>query len=134
MPYRRLMWAEALELLGRAERLQRQFFQTIESATGPAWEPPVDIFETDEGLIVLVALPGVMPHQMQVGIDRGMLHISGYRGWPDELRCATIWRLEVPHGRFERRLELPAGLYEIEHQEAGHGCLTLHLRRLRAEP
>lgn len=130
MRYRRFMWAEALELLDRAERLQRQFFQTSESSAGPAWEPPVDLFETDTGLTLLIALPGVPPDQVQVSLACGMLRITGYRPWPEELRRATIWRLEIPHGRFERRLELPSGLYELAHQEFMHGCIAIHLRRL----
>ena len=124
------MWAEALELLDRAERLHRQFFHTQQSVSGPAWEPPVDLFETDAGLTLLIALPGVPPEQIQVSVDRGTLCITGYRGWPEALRCATIWRLELPHGRFERRLELPAGRYELERQDVANGCLAIHLRRL----
>lgn len=130
MRNRRFMWAEALELLDRAERLHRQFFQTAESPRGPAWEPPVDLFETDTGLTFLIALPGVPADHIQVSVERGVLRIEGYRPWPEELRRATIWRLEIPHGRFERRLELPPGLYELEHQESAHGCVAVHLRRL----
>lgn len=130
MRYRRLMWADALELLDRAERLQRQFFQTAESSSGPSWEPPVDLFETDRGLTLLIALPGVPPDQIHISIEQGELHITGYRQWPRELRSATIWRLEVPHGRFERRLELPPGIYAVEQQESNHGCVAIYLRRL----
>src|SRR5882757_3483664 len=52
------MWAEACELLDRAERLNRQFFQPL-STRKAVWEPPVDLFETDRALWVVVALPGV---------------------------------------------------------------------------
>ena len=52
------MWAEACELLDRAERLNRQFFQPL-STRQAVWEPPVDLFETDRALWVVVALPGV---------------------------------------------------------------------------
>lgn len=130
MPFRRFMWSEALELLDRAERLRRQFFQAAASASGPVWEPPVDLFETERGLTLMIALPGVPPDQMQVCIDRDELCILGNRPWPAELRRATIWRLEIPHGRFERRLELPSGAFEIEGRELKHGCLLVHLKRL----
>jgi HSP20 family molecular chaperone IbpA len=126
----RFMWAEALELLDRAERLRRQFFQTTESAAGPAWEPPVDLFETPTGFTLLVALPGVPSDHLHVSVERGVLSIAGHRPWPKELCAATIWRLEIPHGRFERRLELPPGTYELEREESSCGCLIVHLRRL----
>jgi HSP20 family molecular chaperone IbpA len=124
------MWAAALELLDRAQRLRRQFFQTSESAAGPAWEPPVDLLETTEGLTLLVALPGVPPDHIRVTIERGELCITGHRPWPQELRGATIWRLEIPHGRFERRLELPPGMFAVEREEFTCGCLLVQLRRL----
>lgn len=126
---RRFMWAEALELLERAERLQRQFFQRGESAAGAVWEPPADIFETDEGLVLLVALPGVPPEHIRVSFEGGVLRIGGTRPWPAAVRHARILRLEVPHGRFERRLELPPGEFELERQELGDGCIALYLRR-----
>ncbi len=130
MHYRRYMWAQALELLERAERLHRQFFQCTESATGPVWEPPADIFETPAGLVLMVALPGVPPEQVRVQIDGGRLRISGNRPWPPELRDATIRRLEIPHGRFEREIELPCGVFQIEQQELAHGCIAIYLRQL----
>lgn len=53
------MWAEACEMLDRADRLHRQFFRLgRETNRGASWEPPVDIFETATDLAVMVALPG----------------------------------------------------------------------------
>ena len=49
------MWSEALSMLDRAERLQRQFFHHAASA----WEPPADIIESADQVYVQVALPGV---------------------------------------------------------------------------
>lgn len=132
MRHRRWMWGEALELVARAERLHRQFFQRALSASGPTWEPPIDLFETDAGLTLLIALPGVPPEQMEVVIDGRGLRVAGNRPWPCGLRSAAIRRLEVPHGRFERWIELPSGIFELERQELQHGCLTLTLRRLEA--
>lgn len=124
------MWAQALQLLDRAERLQRQFFQCTESAAGAVWEPPADIFETSGGLILLVALPGVPPERVRVHVDSAQLRISGSRPWPAELRHATIRRLEIPYGRFERVVDLPPGAFELERQELAHGCIAVYLRRL----
>ena len=55
-----LMWARACELIDRAERLHRQFFQpTAAPVRELCWEPPVDVIETDSELLISVALPGV---------------------------------------------------------------------------
>src|SRR5438309_542666 len=48
----RLMWAEACEMLDRANRLQRQFFRPRSAA---AWEPPVDVYETAHDLWIVAA-------------------------------------------------------------------------------
>lgn len=130
MRHRRWMWADALDLITRADRLHRQFFQRTLSASGPTWEPPLDMFETDAGLTLLVALPGVPPDQLQVIVDGRALCVTGNRPWPAECASAAIRRLEVPHGRFERWIDLPPGFFQLEHQALANGCLTLRLRRL----
>src|ERR1700737_2691838 len=72
------MWGEALELLERADRLHRQFFQLENNRDRfPTWEPPVDIFETEQELVVLVALPGVAAEQLDVSIDGATVIIRG---------------------------------------------------------
>jgi len=39
------MWSEACDMLARAERMHREFFRPARSRL--AWEPPVDVLETD---------------------------------------------------------------------------------------
>ena len=47
------MWSEACEMLARAERLHREFFRPARSASGLlAWEPPVDVLETEREVLV----------------------------------------------------------------------------------
>ena len=125
------MWDEALELLERAERMQRQFFRLAQS-TGqrPIWEPPADIFETSRHLWMMIALPGMVAAQVQVEIEAGVLRVSGERTLPPELRAATIHRLEIPYGRYERRIELPPGHYEFDHRDLVNGVLILSLRKV----
>ena len=126
------MWAEACDVLERAERLHRQFFELQSSDGGrPAWQPPVDLFETPRELQILVALPGVEPDQVHVVIDGGALIVVGERQVPLRARGAAVHRIEIPYGRFERRIELPVGrTYELDRRELAHGCLLLTLRKL----
>ena len=124
------MWAEALELLQDAERLQRQFFQVGVLQGAPCWEPPVDLYENGEELRLLVALPGVTPQQLQVVLTPTQIIVRGERSLPTNSRRAAIHRLEIPYGRFERRIALPAGEFELIDQRLEHGCLVLQLRRI----
>ncbi|WP_431858982.1 Hsp20/alpha crystallin family protein [Azospirillum sp.] len=123
------MWAEAVELLDRAERLHRQFFRPARGGGArPSWAPPVDVFEDGDALTVVAALPGVEPGALEVDIVDGVLRVAGERT-PPGVRAGTIHRLEVPHGRFERRVALPPGAYAVARQELVAGCLVLSLTR-----
>ena len=123
------MLSEALDQLARAERLHRQFFSLRPTDAREArWEPPIDVLETDQELLILVALPGVDLDQVDVVIEDGVLIISGQRTLPAELRNARIHRLELPQGRFERRLALPPGRFSIS-RFAINGCVALRLEK-----
>src|ERR1700684_630946 len=106
------MWSEACDMLARAGRMQRELFRPEPSdARLPVWEPPVDILETEFEVLALVALPGVEAENAQAVIEDGDLVVTGTRVLPAELRTAVIHRLELPQGRFYRRLRLPPGRY-----------------------
>jgi HSP20 family protein len=123
------MWSEALALRARAERLCRQVFTPFASGSPPStWEPPVDIVETADELLVLVALPGVDPKQIEANIVNRDLLIAGKReAPPGRLGTAVIHRLELPQGRFERRVQLPGGPYENVRRSVANGCLLIRL-------
>lgn len=123
------MWSEALQMLARAEGLHREVFRPRATPQQATWEPPVDVLETNDAVLILLALPGVDPAQVKVAIDNGVLIVSGERVLPEELHRATIHRLELPRGRFERRLELPAGRYDGVRNFAANGCLVVHLAK-----
>jgi HSP20 family protein len=127
---RNWMWSEACEMLARAERMHREMFRPgLPAAQQPSWEPPVDILETEGVVLVLVALPGVRPDGVEAAIENGELLIAGTRVLPPELRTAVIHRLELPQGRFERRLRLPAGRYSKVESCAADGCLLITLTK-----
>jgi len=122
------MWSEALQMLARAEGLHREVFRPrVTPRREATWEPPVDVLETDDAVLILLALPGVDPEQVEVVIDGGALFVTGERVLPEELHRAIIHRLELPRGRFERRLELPSGRYDSLRNFAANGCLVVHL-------
>ena len=122
----RLMWSEALSLLDQADRLHRQFFRPA-AARLPTWEPPVDVVETADQLRVTVALPGVAPETISLSRDDDAFIISARRAFPigatESERGARIHALEIPHGRFERRIPLSAHTFSLVEQQLRDGCL-----------
>jgi len=124
------MWAEACEMLEQAQRLQRQFFQfgqVVEAQ--PRWEPPIDLVASADEIQITVALPGVSPENVRVRIGEGALNVTAIRPSPLNERTTAVHRLEIPYGRFERRIALPAGRYELMDQGCANGCLVLRLAR-----
>lgn len=119
------MWADACAAMERAERLRRQFFHH----GAPHWEAPIDVFETDAALLILVALPGVELDSITVTLNAGALIVSGERPLLPELREARILRMEIPYGHFERRIDLPPMPFQISGRHLANGCLMLRLAK-----
>ncbi len=72
------MWSEAVEMLARAERMRDQFVRPGRPRQ-VAWEPPVDVLETERVVLVLVALPGVEIDGVAARIEADELVVSGAR-------------------------------------------------------
>lgn len=128
------MWVEACEVLDRADRLQRQFLRYLgPGADAAIWEPPVDIQESAEGLILLFALPGVVPEEISLRLEPTELVVSAMRplklGSPD----AVIRRLEIPHGRFFRRIPLTGVPLKLTSSRYENGCLEVRLTREKSQ-
>lgn len=123
------MWSDALSMLERAERLHRHFFEPGTAGHKTVWEPPVDILETDNEVLIFTALPGVAPDDIEAVIEGFDLVITGTRRLPPELSTAIIHRLELPQGRFRRRVALPAGSYDDVRRIVLNGTLIVSLHK-----
>jgi HSP20 family protein len=122
----RWMWGESLAELARAERLQRHFCQLGAARSGyPNWEPPVDMFETEAQVAVMIALPGVAAEHLSVELDGAAIVVRARRthalGWCD----GRIHCLELPYGKFERRIELPLCPLSLGTRSHRDGCVLL---------
>ena len=123
------MWTHAIEMLEQADRMHRQFFRLAGSErTRPTWEPPVDVFEDEEGIVIVVALPGVPADRVEVAFEPGALVVRAERPLPFSGRRA-IRHLEIPYGVFERRIPLKQVQLDGGTRELADGCLILRLRK-----
>jgi HSP20 family molecular chaperone IbpA len=122
------IWEQARDLLAQTARIQERFLETALAAepTSPLW-PPVNVFECPEALLVIAALPGAQPSQVEVRVDGAELVIAGavrIPGLPEE---RTMRVLEIPC-RFERRLRLPRGAALVDARLEG-GFLRIVLEK-----
>jgi HSP20 family protein len=80
----------------------------------PVWTPAMDVYETVDALVILIDLAGVDAERTEVHAEPHLLVIRGVRHQrhlperADEQR--NYLALEIPYGRFERSVQLPAGL------------------------
>ena len=124
------MWAQACELMDQAERLHRQFFRPAAVQTAQVvWEPPVDLFESEREIVLVVAMPGVSAERVQVVGEPGAIVVRGTRPVP-LVPGLSVRRLEIPYGIFERRIPLPSRDLELQPPEVEQGCLILRLRKV----
>jgi len=122
---RRIMWNDALAMIARAEQLHRRFIEP--GGSGACWEPPIDIFETADEFWIIAALPGVETEDLKLSIDGDVLRVAGQRRLHGAARTAAVHRLEIPYGRFERNIRLPAQLLTLDRSELVNGCLVIRL-------
>ena len=124
------MWSQACELIEQAERMHRQFFRLISSERAQAvWEPPIDVFEDEREVTIIIALPGVPAGCIEVNDEAGALVVRAERRLPFGGSLTAVRQLEIPYGCFERRIPVPGARLEVASQELVNGCLILRLRK-----
>ena len=124
------MWSEACQMIEQAERLHRQFFRLGAAGARINWEPPVDVLEDEERFEIVVALPGVPAECIDVVIDGNSLLIRAQCEMPFPSGTYAVRRLEIPHGYFERRIDLPDMRLELQPPQSADGLLVLTLRKM----
>lgn len=124
------MWRQAIDLLDQAQRMHRQFFRLAAAQpTRPTWEPPIDVFEDDDGIVIIVALPGVSADRVEVSYEPGVLVVRAERPVPFSGTRRAVRHLEIPYGCFERRIPLAQVQLDGGTRELADGCLVLRLRK-----
>lgn len=90
------------QMYAMTPRRQLESFSPIE------WEPPLDIYETDAKFVIIAELPGVKKDQVHVSVEQNILTIEGERPKRVPSRTVHVHQMEIPYGRFSRRIQLPA--------------------------
>ncbi len=102
------------ELVALQDRMNRMFEESVrtrgteegEFASG-SWAPPVDIYETQNALLVKAELPEVKREDIDIRLENGVLTIRGQRKLNEELKNYQCYRMESQYGTFSRSFSLP---------------------------
>lgn len=91
-----------------------------------AWQPPVDIVETEHAYEVRAELPGIAKEDVQLSLENNILTLSGERKFEKDVEKGNFHRIERAYGTFNRSFTLPARV-STERVEAKYdnGLLTV---------
>lgn len=71
----------------------------------PTWHPPMDIFETEEQLVVRIEAAGISEKDFSIEIENKDLRIEGRR--QEFFNGCAFHLMEIPYGEFHIDIHLP---------------------------
>jgi HSP20 family protein len=71
------------------------------------WAPAVDIYETENELVLKADLPGISEKDLDVRVENNMLTVCGERKFEQQVKEDNYLRVERSYGSFSRSFSLP---------------------------
>lgn len=98
-----------------------------EPASRP-WSPSVDIFETENELVLKADVPEVDPKNISIQLENGTLTLKGERRYDENKTSKGFHRIERSYGSFSRAFSLPDSVDgEKVNADYKNGVLTVTL-------
>ncbi|MGB7590952.1 MAG: Hsp20/alpha crystallin family protein [Terriglobia bacterium] len=125
---------------------QREYVRLLKEAFSPmsgetevstrSWAPPVDIYETEDAIVLKAELPGIDPKDVEVRVEDNTLYLKGERNYEKDVNEQNYHRIERSYGSFARSFSLPNSISaEKVKAEYKDGLLTLTMpKREEAKP
>ncbi len=126
-----IRWEPAREMMTLREAMDRLFddaFTRPISMTGSLSAPAIDMYQTDDEVVVKAAVPGVKADDVQISVTDNVLSIKGETKQKEETR-EKAWHIrEQRWGMFERNVMLPSDVVaDKARAEFEDGVLTITL-------
>jgi len=78
------------------------------------WSPSVDVFETDNEIVIKAELPGMDAKDIDIRLEENTLMLKGERRFEKETKNESYHRIERAYGNFSRAFSLPASVDETK--------------------
>lgn len=136
-------WDPMRDLSSIQEKMNQLFEDTFSRTRGRdealgkgMWTPAVDIFETEDAVVVKAEIPGVERDQIAVEIKDGILTLHGERKFEKEVKEENYHRIERAYGTFHRSFSLPSSVEQDKiSAKFNEGVLEVTLpKKERAKP
>ncbi len=100
----------------------------------PSFHPPVDVYETENDLVVVMEIAGMKGEDLHVVFEKDRLSISGKRAESWTSPKIRLHQMEIDYGDFQRTLFIPFPLKTDEIRAVyRQGFLTVTIPK-RKEP
>jgi HSP20 family protein len=122
------------------DQINRLFRETLDRSSDDAnlrpWAPAVDIFETEQELVVKADLPDIKPEELDIRVENNILTIRGERKFEKKENENHYLRVERSYGLFCRSFALASTVNsETIQADYKNGVLTLAIpKREEAKP
>jgi HSP20 family protein len=133
-------WTPMGNLQSFQEEMNRMFHDFFRGGEGGdqgwasgAWTPPVDIYETEDALVLTAMLPGVSKDEVSIEVHNNTLLLRGERKPASAVSDERYYRRECVYGPFQRSFVLPTTVDQNQVQATYHdGLLELRLPKVEA--
>jgi HSP20 family protein len=100
-----------------------------------SWRPPVDIYETEDGIVLAAELPGVGKENISVEIKDNILTLKGERMANQNMQDKNIYRQERCFGTFQRSFTLEQNIQpKLIKATFKEGVLEIEIPKPQAKP
>ena len=129
-------WEPVREMMTLREAMDRLFddaFTRPIFSNGGSTSPAIDLYQTDDEVVVKAALPGFGPDDVQISATNDALTLRGQFQLENGHKEATYHIREHRYGSFERSIALPIDVQSDKAQaEFQNGMLTITLPKAEA--
>ena len=127
-----IRWEPAREMMSLREAMDHLFddaFTRPVNVSANTWSvPAVDLYQTDNEVVVKASLPGVKADEVQINVTGEILTLKGEVKQQEEIKEKTYHIREQRWGMFERSLALPTDVVADKAKaEFENGVLTITL-------
>ena len=103
-----MLWGDQLpDIRLFDDRFERLIERTFGRERQAPWMPAMDVYETDDELVVTVELPGMSADDVDVSVEDATLTVSGSREFSSQVQEESYHRIERRYGSFSRAVTLP---------------------------
>ncbi|MBC7348785.1 MAG: Hsp20/alpha crystallin family protein [Candidatus Aminicenantes bacterium] len=128
-------WDPFRDIMVLRDRMNRLFEDLVSSPKfedtdiiQSTWSPAVDIYETENELVLTAELPGVEEKDVEIKVEDNTLSLKGERKFEKETREENYHRIERAYGSFYRSFSLPNYVDQDKiSAEYENGLLKIHM-------